>query len=480
LKELEKRIFEAKKKGLTDQEISEKYKVNLRFIEKVMTKRLGVNVSSPTMKKKIKTLQPPKFALETTTVWSFKSRGNWATHSGNYRGNWSPYIPRNVILRYSKEKELVLDCFCGAGTTGVECKLTNRNFIGIDINPKAIELAKENINFPIYGSLYKDSSLPKINFYIGDARDLSFIKDETIDLICTHPPYADIIHYTNNQEQDLSFCDVNEFLEEMNRVAKENYRVLKNGKYCAVLIGDMRKKKHVIPLGFWLIDVYLKNGFALKELVIKRQHNCKTTGFWYKNSIKYNFLLLAHEYLAIFKKVPIEKKYIPEIKSSELSFQPVDIEKLESTTVWIFDHNNWYNMTIQNLIERYNGNDYYIMNKLKDFDRLNKLHNMPSLVIINSINQGITESLYNNINEILSVIQDNGHLAVICNDKRLKNGTIYPTGLKIEEKLRGKKELNIKELVVISIENKDTKMDSSENLEITHKYLLIYRVNKGD
>ena len=239
MKELEKRIFEAKKKGLTDQEISEKYKVNLRFIEKVMTKRLGVNVSSPTMKKKIKTLQPPKFALETTTVWSFKSRGNWATHSGNYRGNWSPYIPRNVILRYSKEKELVLDCFCGAGTTGVECKLTNRNFIGIDINPKAIELAKENINFPIYGSLYKDSSLPKINFYIGDARDLSFIKDQTIDLICTHPPYADIIHYTNNQEQDLSFCDVNEFLEEMNRVAKENYRVLKNGKYCAVLIGDM-------------------------------------------------------------------------------------------------------------------------------------------------------------------------------------------------------------------------------------------------
>ena len=72
MKELEKRIFEAKKKGLTDQEISEKYKVNLRFIEKVMTKRLGVNVSSPTMKKKIKTLQPPKFALETTTVWSFK------------------------------------------------------------------------------------------------------------------------------------------------------------------------------------------------------------------------------------------------------------------------------------------------------------------------------------------------------------------------------------------------------------------------
>jgi len=147
---LEEQIFEAKKNGLSDQDIGKKFNVNLRYIERIITKRLGVNVSNPALKKrKIKTLQPKNFSLESTTVWSFKFRGNWATHNGNYRGNWSPYIPRNVILRYSKENELVLDCFCGAGTTGVECKLTNRNFIGIDINPKAIELAKENIDFSV-------------------------------------------------------------------------------------------------------------------------------------------------------------------------------------------------------------------------------------------------------------------------------------------------------------------------------------------
>jgi len=100
MNELEEQIFNAKKNGLTDQEIGEKYKVNLRFIEKVITKHLGVNVSNPKINKEIKTLQPKNFKLETTTVWSFKSRGNWATHNGNYRGNWSPYIPRNVILRH--------------------------------------------------------------------------------------------------------------------------------------------------------------------------------------------------------------------------------------------------------------------------------------------------------------------------------------------------------------------------------------------
>lgn len=41
------------------------------------------------------------FKLEMTTVWSFPKRGNWATHSGMYRGNWSPYVPRNLILKFT-------------------------------------------------------------------------------------------------------------------------------------------------------------------------------------------------------------------------------------------------------------------------------------------------------------------------------------------------------------------------------------------
>lgn len=60
-------------------------------------------------KKKGETLireAPERFKLEDTTIWSFPERGNWATHSGKYRGNWSPYIPRNIILRYSKKKRM--------------------------------------------------------------------------------------------------------------------------------------------------------------------------------------------------------------------------------------------------------------------------------------------------------------------------------------------------------------------------------------
>ncbi|MGI5880364.1 MAG: TRM11 family SAM-dependent methyltransferase [Syntrophomonadaceae bacterium] len=80
-------------------------------------------------------------------MWSFPDRGNWATHKGNYRGNWSPYIPRNIIQRYSAEGDVVLDQFVGSGTTLVETRLLKRRGIGIDINPSALDLARNNTNF---------------------------------------------------------------------------------------------------------------------------------------------------------------------------------------------------------------------------------------------------------------------------------------------------------------------------------------------
>ncbi|MBD5438920.1 MAG: methyltransferase domain-containing protein [Treponema sp.] len=245
------------------------------------------------MAKKIP-LQPEHFELETNTVWSFPDRGKWATHDAKYRGNWSPYIPRNVILRYSQEGDTVLDQFVGGGTTAVEAMLTHRNFIGVDINLSAIELTKTKCAF----DFETQATVTLIN---GDARKLD-LPDSSVDLICTHPPYADIIHYSENIDGDLSLLQLKDFLSEMEKVASESYRVLKKGKFCAVLMGDTRKKGMVQPLGFETMRVFERAGFDAKEIVIKEQHNCKATGFWKTNSIKHNFLLLAHEYLFVFKK----------------------------------------------------------------------------------------------------------------------------------------------------------------------------------
>lgn len=246
--------------------------------------------------KKIKLWEPENFELEMTTVWSFPKRGNWATHDAKWRGNWSPYIPRNILLRYSKEGDLVLDQFAGGGTTLVEAKLLNRNIIGVDINEIALERCKEKINFDY------EKAKGKVYLKKGDARELNFILNESIDLICTHPPYANIISYSENISEDLSRMEVPEFLEEMKKVASECYRVLKKDKFCAILMGDTRQKGHMIPMSFEVMRIFENAGFKLKELVIKEQHNCRATGYWKTNSIKYNFLLIGHEYLFIFKK----------------------------------------------------------------------------------------------------------------------------------------------------------------------------------
>lgn len=245
--------------------------------------------------KKIKKWEPEDFELELNTAWSFPKRGDWATHDAKYRGNWSPYIPRNLILRYSSGRDLILDQFAGGGTTLVEAKLLNRNIIGIDINESALIRCKEKIDFD-----YPNSG--KVYLRQGDSRNLDFLGNESIDFICTHPPYANIISYSEDIEGDLSHLKIPEFLIEMEKVASESYRVLKKDKFCAILIGDTRQKGHVVPLGFQVMEVFQNAGFILKEIIFKEQHNCKATGFWKTNSIKYNFLLLAHEYIFVFRK----------------------------------------------------------------------------------------------------------------------------------------------------------------------------------
>lgn len=248
------------------------------------------------MTKKIVKWEPEDFELEMTTHWSFPKRGDWATHDAKWRGNWSPYIPRNILLRYSQEGDLVLDQFAGGGTTLVEAKLLNRNIIGIDVNDMALARCREKVNFAHAGA---DG---KVYIYKGDARNLDFVSDDSIDLICTHPPYADIIHYSENIPEDLSLLKVGDFFVEMKKVAAESYRVLKKDKFCAVLMGDTRKKGYMVPMSFEVMRIFADAGFKLKELIIKEQHNCRATGYWKTNSVKYNFLLIAHEYLFVFRK----------------------------------------------------------------------------------------------------------------------------------------------------------------------------------
>jgi len=239
--------------------------------------------------------EPNSFELENNSIWSFPERGSWATHDSKYRGNWSPYVPRNLILRYTVEKELILDQFAGGGTTLIEAKLLNRNIIGVDINPDSLKKCHEKTKFD-------HKTAGKVYIKQGDARNLDFIPDKSIDFICTHPPYANIVKYSNGITGDISNFDLDNFLYEMKPVADECYRVLKPKKYCAILMGDTRKHGRIVTLSFDVMKIFELSGFYIKEIIIKEQHNCKYTERWKEKSILHNFLMIAHEYLFIFQK----------------------------------------------------------------------------------------------------------------------------------------------------------------------------------
>lgn len=505
--ELQTAIVHEKIRGLSDIEIGQKYGVSFNLIEKAVLEFKGINISRISRIKKIKSFYPKRFQEEQTTVWSFKQRGKWATHSGVYRGNWSPYIPRNVILKYSKEGETVLDYFCGAGTTVVEAKLLGRKCIALDINDVAIELAKKNVDFeiPINYQLFPNNNKPhKIyepKLLIRDARDLSFLEDSSIDLICAHPPYANIIHYTNGKNGDLSYLNIKDFLSEMSIVAKESFRILKPGRQCAILIGDTRRKKHIIPIGFKLINVFLNEGFKLKELIIKRQHNCKTTGFWYEKSIKYNFLLMAHEYLTIFEKpkspIPLSIKekvtdygyIVPSLKKPSLKKK---LKEFETTTVWILPEKNFEKQLNKNVVDRYakgksystiflisNSENKAISTFKKEWEGKKELifikssfpGNNTSYLNINSYLQGIKKI----INSKLSTIKKGGFFIIQTRDIRI-NGYIEPLAKKILDSTSPDR-LWLKEIVIVTKEKQhDNIKYPSENLKINHQYLLIYEV----
>lgn len=240
--------------------------------------------------------------IPTTTVWSFPQRGKWATHTAKYRGNWAPQIPRNLILLYSQEGDVVLDPMVGSGTTMIEAKLLKRKGIAFDIHSEVVDLAKQNCDFKVQ----KGAHDPRIEQ--GDARNLKKLEDNSIDFIATHPPYLNIIRYGEKKvDGDLSaISSLTKFCDEIEKVAKECFRALKPGKYCALLMGDTRRRRHFVPLAFNVMQRFLKAGFILKEDIIKLQHNCATTRYW--NAQEKDFLLIMHEHLFVYRKPDAEEE----------------------------------------------------------------------------------------------------------------------------------------------------------------------------
>lgn len=272
--------------------------------------QLGV-VPQIRKKRSISSWEPLGFQLERTTLWRFKKRGDWAVHSGEYRGNWPPQLVRNVLLRYSDTGDLVVDPFVGGGTTLIESWLLSRASIGIDISPHAVFMTEEKLEEMWRRSnsgtdiVLRRELRPIV--VKGDARNIeeivtSIARGTCPTLICAHPPYMNALRYTETIEEDLSYIgDIEKFCTEMLLVASACYSILAPQGHCVVLMGDIRKRGDIVPLGYRTMEQFLATGFSLKDIIVKEQHQDSSTEFYLRNkALRY---LIAHEYLFSFQKV---------------------------------------------------------------------------------------------------------------------------------------------------------------------------------
>ena len=276
----------------------------------------------------VKRLHPAPGELTdvSTTVWSFPRRGSWATHRGDYRGNWPPQLARALILMYTEPGDTVLDPMVGSGTTCIEAKLLGRNCIGVDINYSAVmltlhrlywlerhleSLASSEADTVDGKATLEDAIKARVEVYHGDARELDAIPDESVDLVAAHPPYHNIIRYGGSGAPgDLSTAQsLEEYLDMIGQVSREAYRVLKPGGHAAILVGDTRIRKHYVPISHYVLQALLKAGFILKEEVIKIQHRMKKTREKWERLKSRDFLLIYHEKLYILRKPLNEKEY---------------------------------------------------------------------------------------------------------------------------------------------------------------------------
>ena len=235
------------------------------------------NNSSSAIESEIEEERPQ---LEATTLWDYPRQSYGKTPKGDnkYPGVTPAFIIYNMVRRYTEPGDLVVDPMAGSGTTLDVCKEEGRRYIAYDIAPTRSDIIQ------------------------NDARKIP-LPDNSVDMIFIDSPYGDNIRY-NEHPDDIGkiSSETEKFYDELEKVMKECYRILKPGKVLGWLIGDQWVKKKFTPVGFRVYQRLCKYFDTVDIICVVRRSQTSNTGIWYSRARRFNFYLRGFKYLFIMRK----------------------------------------------------------------------------------------------------------------------------------------------------------------------------------
>lgn len=194
-------------------------------------------------------------------------------------------LSSKIISLFTHEGELVLDPFVGSGTTLVSARDLNRNAVGFDLKQEYIDVCNERLMADV---LFNESKQIAI---CDDALNISeYLKPESVKLIWTSPPYANLLNrkrknksrrgderkndqflkveqYSQNP-RDLGTMEIEEFALAMGDIYEGLLPLLKPKGHCVINIPDMWWKNKRITLHIAVIEELRKRGYELRNTII--------------------------------------------------------------------------------------------------------------------------------------------------------------------------------------------------------------------
>lgn len=244
--------------------------------------------------------------IYTDTLWLIDKRDNSGAHSGAYHGNFVPQIPNQLLRRYTKKGDWILDPFMGSGTSLIEAQRLGRNSIGIELQEEVAKEAYQRI-------IFEKNENCRGRVCVDDSRNadvFAIMQKEGIDkfqFVIFHPPYWDIVKFSNNENDLSNSSSLDDFLGNLGKVIDNTTQHLEKNRYCAVVIGDKYANSEIVPLGFYCMNLFLQRGFKMKAILVKNFEDTKgksnQKAIWRYRALAGDFYIFKHEYIFVFKKV---------------------------------------------------------------------------------------------------------------------------------------------------------------------------------